>query len=161
MYPLIPLQLFNLRKELQKAESKNDVHKMRELSHRAKALAEKLMNESKDLFNKDEILGEDFHKMLLAIDNLIDYLNNNYLNDNKLEEEVNIMIRTLYDPEVEKRGIQKGIKQGREEGIKQGKIAATLECAKKLLNKLDDEDIASTLELDIEVVKKIREEASN
>ena len=63
------------------------------------------------------------------------------------------MIRTLYDPEVEKRGIQKG----REEG----KIAATLECAKKLLNKLDDEDIASTLELDIEVVKKLREEASN
>ena len=67
------------------------------------------------------------------------------------------MIRTLYDPEVEKIGIQKGIKQGREEG----KIAATLECAKKLLNKLDDEDIAATLELDIKVVKKIREEASN
>ena len=165
MYPLIPLQLFNLRKELQKAESKNDVHKMHELSNRAKALAEKLMNESKDLFDKDEILGEDFHKMLLAIDNLIDYLNNNYLNDNKLQNEVNIMIRTLYDPEVEKRGIQKGIEQGREEGraegIEQGKISATLECAKKLLNKLDDEDIASTLELDIEVVKKIREEASN
>ena len=61
---------------------------------------------------------------------------------NKLEEEVNIMIRTLYDPEVEKRGIQKGIEQG--------KIAATLECAKKLLNKLD-----------IEVVKKLREEVSD
>ena len=52
------------------------------------------------------------------------------------------MIRTLYDPEVEKRGIQKGIEQG--------KIAATLECAKKLLNKLD-----------IEVVKKLREEVSD
>ena len=63
------------------------------------------------------------------------------------------MIRTLYDPEVEKRGIQKG----REEG----KIAATLECAKNLLDILDDKTIAMKLALDIEVVKKLREEASN
>ena len=63
------------------------------------------------------------------------------------------MIRTLYDPEVEKRGIQKGIEQG--------KIAATLECAKNLLDILDDKTIAMKLALDIEVVKKLREEASN
>ena len=42
--------------------------------------------------------------MLLAINNLIEYLNRNYLNDDRLEEEVNIMTKTLYDPEVEKRG---------------------------------------------------------
>ena len=37
-------------------------------------------------------------------------------NENKLENEVNIMIKTLYDPEVEKRGIEKGIEQGIEQG---------------------------------------------
>ena len=97
MYPLIPLQLFNLRKELKKVQEKNDIHRMHELSHIAKNLAEKLMNESKDLFDKNEILSEDFHKMLLAIDNLISYLNRNYLNEDKLEDEVNIMIKTLYE----------------------------------------------------------------
>ena len=74
---------------------------------------------------------------------------------------MNIMIRTLYEPEVEKRGIQKGREQGIKQGIEQGKIAATLECAKNLLDILDDKTIAMKLALDIEIVKKLREEASN
>ena len=40
MYPLIPLQLFNLRKELEKAHNKNDLKKIKELSKKAKNLAE-------------------------------------------------------------------------------------------------------------------------
>ena len=40
--------------------------------------------------------------MLLAINNLIEYLNRNYLNDDRLEEEVNIMTKTLYDPVIQK-----------------------------------------------------------
>ena len=102
MYPLIPLQLFNLRKELKKAQSQNDIHKIKEMSYIARDLAERLANESKDLFDNDEILGEDFHTMLLAINNLIEYLNRNYLNDDRLEEEVNIMTKTLYDPVIQK-----------------------------------------------------------
>ena len=39
--------------------------------------------------------------MLLAIQNLIEYLNRNYIDDENLEEEVNIMTKSLYDPEVE------------------------------------------------------------
>ena len=58
--------------------------------------------------------------MLLAIQNLIEYLNRNYFNDDKLEEEVITMTKSLYDPEVEKQGIQKGIQKGIEQGIKQG-----------------------------------------
>ena len=152
MYPLIPLQLFNLRKELKKVQEKNDIHRMHELSHIAKNLAEKLMNESKDLFDKNEILSEDFHKMLLAIDNLISYLNRNYLNEDKLENEVNIMIKTLYDPEVEKRGIEKGKIEG--------KMEEKLQNARNLLDVLDDEIIASKLDLDIEVVKSLRADMS-
>ena len=54
--------------------------------------------------------------MLLAIQNLIEYLNRNYIDDENLEKEVNIMTKSLYDPEVEKKGIEKGIERGREAG---------------------------------------------
>ena len=121
MYPLMPLQLFNLRKELEKAHNKNDLDKTKELSNKAKELASKLAKESAILFEADEILGEDFHKMLLAIQNLIEYLNRNYMNDENIENEVTTMTKTLYDPEVEKRGIEKGREEGREEGRKEGK----------------------------------------
>ena len=58
--------------------------------------------------------------MLLAIQNLIEYLNRNYIDDENLEKEVNIMTKSLYDPEVEKKGIEKGIEQGIKQGMKEG-----------------------------------------
>lgn len=146
MYPLMPLQLFNLRKELEKAHNKNDLKKIKELSKKAKNLAEKLAKESAKLFEEDEILGEDFHKMLLAIQNLIEYLNRNYMKDENIENEVNKMTKTLYDPEVEKRGIEKGIEKG---------IKSAIE--KLLLSGMDAEKIASILDVDICLVKEISE----
>ncbi|MGN1032760.1 MAG: hypothetical protein ACI4PU_04800, partial [Intestinibacter sp.] len=62
---------------------------------------------------------------------------------------VNIMTKTLYDPEVEKRGIEKGRNM---EKIKN---------AKKLLDVLDDKTISEKLELDESIVKSLREETSN
>lgn len=107
MYPLIPLQLFNLRKSLHLAKKKNDINTIKELSIVARNLATKLANESKELFEQDEILGEDFHSMLLAIQNLIEYLNRNYIYDENLEKEVSTMTKSLYDPEVEKKGLER------------------------------------------------------
>ena len=51
-------------------------------------------------------------------------------------------------------GIRKGRAEGRAEGIIEGKI----ESAKSLLPILDDETIATTLGLDIELVKSLRNE---
>ncbi|WP_303211286.1 hypothetical protein [uncultured Clostridium sp.] len=73
-------------------------------------LAGKLAKELAILFEEDEILGEDFHKMLVSIQNLIEYLNRNYMNDENIEGEVTKMTKTLYDPEVEKRGELKKLK---------------------------------------------------
>ncbi len=53
--------------------------------------------------------------MLLAIQNLIEYLNRNFIKNEILENEVNRMTKTLFDPEVEKRGIEKGIAEGKAE----------------------------------------------
>ena len=83
------------------------------------------------------------------------------------------MTKTLYDPEVEKRGIEKGIKQGIEEGIKQGiekgieqgvekgRNMEKIKNAKKLLDVLDDKTISEKLELDESIVKILREETSS
>ena len=128
-----------------------------------------LAAESKELFDSHEILGEDFHKMLLAINNLIEYLNRNYFNDDRLEEEMNTMTKTLYDPEVEKRGIeigrqqgiQQGMQQGMQQGIQQGIIKTKIENAKSLLDILDDETIAIKIGLELDIVKKIRQENCN
>ena len=59
------------------------------------------------------------------------------------------MIKTLYDPEVEKRGIEKGI------------MSERLENARNLLDILDDETISTKLNLELEIVKKLRLESMN
>ncbi|MGM9535173.1 MAG: hypothetical protein ACI3VR_07970 [Intestinibacter sp.] len=146
MYPLIPLQLFNLRKKLHFAKQKNDIDKIKELSIVAKNLANKLANESKELFEKHEIFGEDFHKMLLSIQNLIEYLNRNYIEDESLEEEVSIMTKTLYDPEVEKRGYEKG------------KIEIILNMYSE---GLDENQISKLTKIDIQRVQEIIKEYDN
>ena len=48
-----------------------------------------------------------FVVIILAIQNLTEYLNRNYISDENLEEEVSIMTKSLYDSEVEKRGMVK------------------------------------------------------
>jgi len=143
-----------LRKELDRASKNNNINKMKELSYRAKELATKLANESKDLFKLDEILGEDFHKMLLAIQNLIEYLNRNYLNDDILEKEVNTMTKTLYDPEVERKGMEKGMVKGA-----QGALASnTVKLLKKKLKVLPKDIEESILALDIEKLDQINDD---
>lgn len=105
-------------------------------------------NEAKELFDEDEILGEDFHKILLGIQNLIEYLNRNYFRDDKIEEEMIDMTTTLYNPEVEKRGIEKGKKEEK------------LQIAINLLDVLPDEIISNKTGLSLEEVKKLRSENS-
>ena len=79
------------------------------------------------------------------------------------------MTKSLYDPEVEKQGIQKGIqqgikqgiKQGIEQGIKQGEKKKSIEIAKKgILKGLDNETIMDLTELSIEEIELIRKEMS-
>ncbi|MGL4876141.1 MAG: DUF4351 domain-containing protein [Clostridium sp.] len=107
LYPLLPLQLFNLRKTLKKLESKNDKESIAKIAEKAKCLAKDLAENSSRLLKNEEIYGEDFHRMLLGIQNLIEYLNRIYFKNDKIEEEVGNMTKTLYDPEVEVKGEKK------------------------------------------------------
>ena len=82
--------------------------------------------------------------MLLAIQNLIEYLNRNYIDDENLEEEVNIMTKSLYDPEVEKKGIKKGIEKNQVEIV-----------LNMLGEGLDEATISRFTKIDIERVREI------
>lgn len=88
--------------------------------------------------------GEDFHSMLLAVQNLIEYLNRNYIDDENLEKEVNIMTKSLYDPEVEKKGIEKGIEKN------QAEIVLNM-----LGEGLDEATISRFTKINIEKVREI------
>ncbi|MFQ9287454.1 MAG: hypothetical protein ACLR3X_04620 [Intestinibacter bartlettii] len=88
--------------------------------------------------------GGDFHSMLLAIQNLIEYLNRNYIDDENLEKEVNITTKSLYDPEVEKKGIEKGIEKN------QAEIVLNM-----LGEGLDEATISRFTKIDIEKVREI------
>ena len=88
--------------------------------------------------------GGDFHIMLLAVQNLIEYLNRNYIDDENLEKEVNIMTKSLYDPEVEKKGIEKGIEKNQVEIV-----------LNMLGEGLDEATISRFTKIDIERVREI------
>ena len=161
------MQLFNLRKELEYYRRKNNIEKIKELAIKAKEIASKIANESKELFEKDEIVGEDFHKMLLGIQNLVEYLNRNYFNDEKIEEEVSTMTKTLYDPEVERKGIEKGIEKEKEKSrlkdvdrvlkLLTKKFGTLSDAFKKKIKNMDSDNLNLIIEniLDIENLEEI------
>ena len=152
MYPLLPIQLFNLRKELSKAKEKNDIDKIDELCKKAKQLAYELADMVAQLFNQNEIIGDDLHKMLLGIQNLIEYLNNNYMNNKNIEQEVNNMTKSLYDEEVARINREQGIEKGREEG----RYIEARAIAKSLLDVLDIKTIAMKTKLTESEVLKLK-----
>ena len=110
MYPLLPLQVFKLRYKMEQIKKKHGEgsSELRETIMEAKKISERISKEGSQLFNSGEIDGDDFHKILLAVANMFEYLNTKYGEDKKLNEEVHIMTKTLYDPAVEQRGIEKG-----------------------------------------------------
>jgi hypothetical protein len=119
LYPLLPLQVFKLRYKMEQIKGKQTGSKQSliETILEAKQIAEEVALEGKHLYDSNEINGDDLHKILLAIESIFAYLNNKYTKISILNEEVYKMAKTLYDPAVEQRGIEKGIEKGLKEGI--------------------------------------------
>ena len=86
--------------------------------------------------------------MLIAIKSLVEYFKDNYIDDETLIEEADKMIKTLYDPEVARKAMEKGI----EKGIEKGKI----EYAKRMLELgVDIEIVAKGMDLTVDKAKKL------
>ena len=137
MYPLLPLQVFKLRYKMEQIKKKHGEgsFELRETIMEAKKISETISKEGSQLFNCGEIDGDDLHRILLAVANLFEYLNTRYGEDERLNEEVRAMTKTLYDPAVEQRGIEKG----REEGVEK-----------------ERKEIATQMILDEEPIEKIK-----
>ena len=147
MYPLLPLQIFKLRHEMEsiKRSRGTNTQELNELILNAMETAQIVANESKALYEEEKINGEDLHKILLAVSNLFEYLNNKYGDNTKLSEEVLKMTKTLYDPEVEKRGIEQG------ENRKAIKVAENL-----LKLGVSEDIIVQSTELSIETIRELK-----
>ncbi len=102
LYPLLPLQLFTLRHKLKRLKKLKDEPPeiFQAAKDEIKAIITEVGAESQRLSDIKAITGEDYHKMLLATQNLFNYLNRKYGKIEQLDEEVGEMIKTLYDPKV-------------------------------------------------------------
>ncbi len=142
MYPLLPLQIFKLRSKLEKIKENNVENKNKELYrllNEAKEIAIDIAKKSRELFDKGEIVGEDLHKILLAIQNLIEYLNERYGEYEEIEKEVISVTKTLYDPLVAKNTAKEIAKNLILANIDEAIIIKTTGVTKKEIIKLKEE----------------------
>ena len=119
----------------------------------AKKISETISKEGSQLLDNGEIDGDDFHKILLAVANIFEYLNTKYGDDEKLNEEVRNMTKTLYDPAVEQRGIEIGMEKGIEKGIEKGVEKTAINMLKK---GKPIEDIIDATELPYERILELK-----
>ena len=143
MYLLLPLQVFKLRYKMEQIKKKygDKSAKLRETIFEAKKISEIISREGSNLLEKGEIESEDFHKILVSVSNIFEYLNVKYGDDEKLNEEVHNMTKTLYDPAVEERGIKIGIEKGIKEMVREMLLdGESIEKIKKY-SKLSEEEI--------------------
>ena len=108
LYPLLPLQLFMLRSELEKMSRRKKPQGKRETIMKIRDIAEKIVREAHELGDLGEINDEDIEKITTAIGELFKHLNDRYRADAKLNEEVGDMIKTLYDERVFIKGKEEG-----------------------------------------------------
>jgi len=165
MYALLPLQVFNVRKSIIGIEksSKSDIEKAQLINLEIKRLMniiKETLSIVDDLSRSKEILGSDLEKILLVLNNISEYLYNNYGEYEKVSKEVFVMLKTLVDPVVMNEGIEKGIQKGIEKGIEKGELKNQQRLALKLLKKkLKDipSDIEETINCidDIDVLEKV------
>lgn len=152
LYPLLPLQVFKLRYQMEKIKTRKNHTKQElyELIQKAQQIVEDISTEAARLFHTEEIDGEDLHKILLANEELFRYLNGRYVNDEKLNEEVLSMTRTLYNPIVA------------EKAKLEGKLEGKLEDARNAVKKgFSLEDIAEITGLSLETLKKLKAELTD
>ena len=121
MYALLPLQVFKSRKKMDSIckSKKSDDEKRQLIQKEFRELAmtiQKIIDSLKGLDRKQEIIISDLEKILRVIENIAEYLYKKYGEYAKFSKEVHSMLKTLYDPAVEARGIKKGKVEGKVEG---------------------------------------------
>ena len=156
MYLLYPLQIFKLRKKMNKIYNyqKSEILKKQEmfiLYDELKILIEKTLNAIDKAYEDDKIEITDYNEMNIVLENLNSYFLNMYGKYGDFEGEMNDMVKTFYDPRVEERGKIKGRLEGKLEEKKLVARNMLLEGESnekiKRYTELSDEEIASVRKL--------------
>lgn len=154
LYPLLPLQVFKIRVEMEKIRRKNGNREhLQTMIEQAKEVVGEIGSEARRLYDCKTITTDDLHKILLANKNLFDYLNERYIGDKELESEVSKMTKSLIDPAV----LQEGIEKGKIEGIVEG-IEKTLHIMKAIRLGSSDEEIMETYQVTYNQLCAIKEQ---
>ena len=154
LYPLLPLQVFMLRAELQKVARRKNPDGKREAIAKVKVIAERIVRLAHQLGDEGKINDEDLEKITTSIGELFKHLNDKYKVDTKLNEEVGEMIKTLYDERVFIKGIEKGMEKAEKKAY-----VDKIETAKTLIQEnIPIEIISKSTKLTIEEVEILRNE---
>jgi hypothetical protein len=145
LYPLLPLQIFLLRSELKKFAKEQDSAGKNKLIQQIKNLTEKMIIEVKNLAEAGKINKGDDDRIITALAKLIKYLNAQYNFGDKLNQEVDTVIKSVFTTL-------------KEEGVKEGKKEEKIKRAKALLDVLDIKIIKEKFELKDEEVETLIEE---
>jgi hypothetical protein len=98
LYTLLPLQVFMLRGELDRMTAKGDKSSIQKATLKAKDLTVVIANEIMKLHREGELSFYDVDRILLALQEMFTHLNDRYNGNEKLNEEVKNMVRTLIEP---------------------------------------------------------------
>jgi len=104
LFPLLPLQIFLLRAELDKLTKNKDIKAKQGAILKARDIAERIAKEAAELNEIGKLIDDDFKKVLKAINNLFEHLNTRYEVDKNLNSEVKTMTELIFDDTAYKRG---------------------------------------------------------
>jgi len=115
MYPLLPLRLFSLRKELDLALNRNDRSTIDHYLSKIKVMIREVAQEIHDLYQTQKIPLQDYDKMVAALDNLTVYFDSNYFHNQKFVKEVKTMVTSLINHEWCNEQIEKQVEKQMEQ----------------------------------------------
>ncbi|MDI6602228.1 MAG: hypothetical protein QME46_10720, partial [Thermoanaerobacteraceae bacterium] len=127
MYALLPLQVFKSRKKIKAIYDSNrsEEEKAQLINEEFEKLIDtvnEVLNILNKLHDRKEIFTGDLKRILDVLVNITGYLYSKYGKYRKIDEEVTIMVKTLYDPAIKEEGIKEGRIEGIKKGIKKGRI---------------------------------------
>lgn len=119
-------------------------------------IAENILKTLDILYNKNKINLEDYDVMITIIENLASYLENNYEKFYGIEEGMSDMVKSFYDPKIEKKGIEKGIEKGIQKGEKKSNELLIKQIVKRF-GEISDDVKEKIMNLPINKVNEIGE----
>jgi hypothetical protein len=107
LFPLLPLQIFLLRAELDRLTKNKDEPARQAAILKTRDIAEKIVKEVAELNEADKLIDEDYKKVLSAIMNLFVHLNNRYKVDETLNEGVKTMVELNFNENIDEKSVRK------------------------------------------------------